>query len=321
MRRGLKPESIRPEDFSSFWDETLAELGRVPPRLVREPVAHDEGPDLALDEIAFDSLGQARIRGYFLHAPGAAPRPLVVHSHGYQSQCDIQWDWARSGLDVVGVDIRGFGRSVDAVPHPSPYGYILTGWRSPETHILRGAVCDFVRAVELGRQALAPAALRVVLHGMSFAGGLGVMTEALTQAADFLCAGVPTFGWAEGRQFFVKAGSGREMSDFLHGRPELAEDLMLVLRYFDPLNFAERVTCPALIGVGLSDDVVPAKTVYAIANHIAGAHEIREFPVSHSDQPEEVLWQQFHAEWLDIARNGVPQGFGRRLQGLELTKA
>ena len=40
--------------------------------------------------------------------------------------------------------------------------------------------------------------------------------------------------------------------------------------------------------------------------------EILEFPVSHSDRPEERLWEQFDHRWLDLARRGVPAGFGAR---------
>ncbi|MGI9378200.1 MAG: acetylxylan esterase [Methyloligellaceae bacterium] len=310
MRRDLKPEIIRPRDFAPFWKNTLFELGQSNPDLRRESVPHDQDKELKLEKISFQSLWGSRIFGYFLYSNEQESRPLVVHSHGYLSQCDVQWAWARMGVDVMGVDIRGFGLSLEAVSNPSPYGWILTGWRSPESHILRGAICDLVRAIDQGRDVLAPNARRLVLHGASFAGGLALMAEALIQASDFLCIGVPTFGWAEGRQFFVKSGSGKEVSEFLRDRPEAAEDLMLVLRYFDPLNFAPSIVCPTLVGVGLSDDVVPAETVYALINHIAGRKEAREFPVSHSNEPEEALWQHFEQEWLNYAANGMPEGFG-----------
>ena len=85
---------------------------------------------------------------------------------------------------------------------------------------------------------------------------------------------------------------------------------MLVLRYFDTVNFADRITCPTLVGLGLKDHVVPAKTVYAIANHLKGPHELMEFPVSHSDHPEEQLWQRFEAKWIELAIDGVSDTFG-----------
>ena len=57
------------------------------------------------------------------------------------------------------------------------------------------------------------------------------MAEALGGASDLLVVGVPTFGWAEGRYFLVKSGSGAEIARYVKERPEDAEDVMLVLRY------------------------------------------------------------------------------------------
>ena len=310
MRRTLRPSLRRPHDFGRFWARTQAELESVDPSPSRTKELQTKDSSLLLENISFDSLSGARVHGYLLHAGMEQGRPLIVHSHGYNSQCDVQWRWAQAGVDVVGIDVRGFGRSAQAVPEPSRHGYVLTGWRTPESSVLRGAVCDYIRAVEVGRRLLAAPPTRTVLHGTSFAGGLALMAEALLQTADLLALASPTFGWTEGRHFFVKSGSGEEINRFLHARPEVAEDLMLVLRYFDPIHFAERVVCPSLVGVGLQDEVVPAKTVYAIANHLGGPHEIREFPVGHTNLPEEQLWEAFEAEWLSMATKGVPSGFG-----------
>ena len=32
---------------------------------------------------------------------------------------------------------------------------------------------------------------------------------------------------------------------------------MVVLRYFDPLNFAQDIRCPSLVGLSRKDEVVP----------------------------------------------------------------
>ena len=290
MPRGAKPTLTHPADFEPFWTKTLRELERVDPAVTRQAVTEPEHPHLRLERLAFASLGQTRVEGYLIRWADGTPRPLVVHSHGYESECSAMWPWAVAGLNVVGVDIRGFGRSRAAVPKRSKWGYLLTGMDAPEHSVLRGAVCDYVRAVQIGRNLLGDAAVtRTILHGISFAGGLALMAEALLQVADLLAVGVPTFGWAEGRQFFVRSGAGAEINEFLSRRSEHAEDLMVVLRYFDPINFAGQVRCPTLVGVGLVDEVVPAPTVFAIANHLGGPHEIMEFPVSHTDAPEEQI--------------------------------
>lgn len=286
----------------------MAQLDGVPPEVVRRPAGEHGG--VVCEDLVFSSLWGARVSGYLLRWDDGAERPLVVHSHGYGGQCEPQWGWASRGVNVLGVDIRGFGRSASAVPERSPWGFMLTGRESPETHVLRGVVCDFVRAVQVGRRLCDGRISRQVVQGTSFAGALALMGEALLQVADVLAVAVPTFGWAEGRHFFVKAGSGNEINEFLDSHPDEAEDLMLVLRYFDTMHFARLVRCPTLVGLGIEDDVVPSATVYAVANHLAGPHEIMEFPVSHSDEPEQRLWHRFEDRWLGLAVDGVPAGFG-----------
>jgi cephalosporin-C deacetylase len=306
---GPRPPLTRPQDFEQFWKNTREELGQTPLDVSREPLECKDGA-LAFEELTFSSLGGVRVAGYAIRWRDDAPRPLVVHSHGYGGGLNPMWYWARAGMNVVGVQARGYARSKDALPSPSPWGYVLTGIESPEEYVVRGAVCDYMRAVETGREILGSRVSRTVLNGTSFAGGLAVMAEGVMQVADFLVVGVPTFGWAEGRRFLVEEGSGQEINDYLEAHPEHEEDLMAVLSYFDPMNFASDVRCPALVGVGLEDNVVPAPTVYAVANHLAGPHEVIELPVSHTERPEERLWEHFEAYWLRLAVEGVPASFG-----------
>jgi cephalosporin-C deacetylase len=304
------PPLRAPVDFAEFWAGTLAELAAVPAALASETV--DRGPpQLALARLAFSSLGGARIQGYMLRWRDEAPRPLVVHGHGYGGHVTPRWAWARAGCNVAGLDVRGCGRSRDALPERSPWGWVLTGASSPERHVLRGAVCDYLRTVQVARELLGGAVTRTVLHGASFAGALALMAEGLGGVADLLALAVPSLGWAEGRRSLVRAGSGAEIERFLARRPaHSAEDLMVVLGYFDPVNFAGRVRCPALVGVGMADEVVPAATVLAVVAHLGGPHELMRFPVSHSGSPEERRWAAFERRWLRLAIDGVPEGFG-----------
>jgi cephalosporin-C deacetylase len=305
------PGPNRPPDFADFWSATLEALGRVPCGVRREPA----GPvrhGVVGERIGFRSLGGVSIRGYLLRHTGGGPRPLLVHGHGYGGRVQRMWPWARAGLDVVGVDVRGHGGSLDALPGVSPAGWMLTGTESPERHALRGAVCDFVRAVGVGRELVGGAPARTVLHGASFSGALALMAEALDPSADLLVAGVPSLGWAEGRRLLVRSGSGAEINRWLARRPEhAAEDLMVLLRYFDPVNFAGSVRCPTLVGVGLADEVVPAATVLAIAAHLAGPHEVMRLPTSHTGTLEERrAWRAFERRWLPMAASGLPDDFG-----------
>ncbi len=267
---------------------------------------------LGLERLTFSSLGGHRVSGYAILWKDDLPRPMVVHSHGYGGGLDFMWRWAEAGANVVGVEARGYGRSGGALPAPSRWGYVLTGIEAPEKYVLRGAVCDYMRAVEVGGEILGPLVSRTVLNGTSFAGGLAVMAQSVMQVADLLVVAVPSFGWAEGRRFLVEEGSGREINRYLEAHPGREEEVMVVLSYFDAMNFAAEIRCPTLVGLGLEDPVVPAPTVYAIANHLGGPHEVVRLPVSHTERPEEKLWERFEARWLRLAVEGVPPGFGEK---------
>jgi cephalosporin-C deacetylase len=312
MRRRFKPGLTRPEDFDAFWDSTWLQLQQLEPSIELGGTATGDVPGVGLRTLSFQSLGHVRVAAQFLCWDDDVPRPLVVGSHGYGGQCGLRWGWAARGVNVMCVDIRGFGISAPALPHPSRWGYVLTGIETPETSVIRQAVCDYMQAARVARHLLEGRISRTVFEGVSFAGGLALMSQAVTGAADLLAVGVPTFGWAEGRNLFVKSGSGAEISNFLARRPDQAEDTMVVLRYFDTVNFADRINCPTVLALGLEDDVVPAKTVYGIANHLAGPYELLEFPVSHSGGPEEEQWARFDDHWLRLACEGLPADFGTR---------
>lgn len=73
---------------------------------------------------------------------------------------------------------------------------------------------------------------------------------------------------------------------------------MLVLRHFDTMHHAERVSAPTVVGVGAVDPVVPAPTVFAMVNRLRTLPQVWQLPVSHSASPEERWWETFEQRWL-----------------------
>lgn len=302
-----------PPDFEQFWTATVAALAHIPFD-IHDTTRPGAIADTTLHDVSLLSWDHRRIQGYALTWDDDRPRPLVVHSHGYRSQVEPQHAWAaRAGCHVVGIDVRGFGRSVGALPEPSPWGWLLTGARQPETSVLRGAVCDYVRAAQVATRMLPTPASRIVCHGVSLAGGLATMATAIVPQADLLVVGVPTFGWSEGRRLLVERGSGAEISGFLEGHPQYPEDdLQQVLCYFDSALFAPAIDCPTLVGIGRVDRVVPAPCVAPVAAALHAPHEVMEFPVSHAAGDPMREWDRFDDRWLALARYGVPADFGQQ---------
>ena len=146
---------FRPVDFDVFWHDTLRALSRLPADI--QTRASDSSGSITQMSVEFNSLGRQRIHGYLLRWDDPVPRPLVVYTHGYNGQVEVLRAWAEAGFHVFGFDTRGFGNSPCDI-HPD--GWILTGIGSPRDSILRGAVCDYVRAIAIAEALCAPRGMR-----------------------------------------------------------------------------------------------------------------------------------------------------------------
>ena len=304
----FKPNTARPTGFLGFWGSTVAELAEIAPDPEILPAqARDDG--LTLHRLAYTSLGGIRIRGYLLRSISGQPCPLVVHAHGYEDRYEHRIDWARRGLNVFGFDARGFGRSTSAIAI-SEDGYLLTGIESPATSILRGAVADYLQSVRVATNLLGDDVGTLGYYGFSFGGALALMAAAMSRDVDFVVLGQPTFGWNEERRRLALGGSALQVKQYVEKFRWRRDTVTDTRRYFDTLNFAPLIRAPTLVGIGLDDDVVPSRTVLAIVNYMHCPLEVRLLPVSHSEDPRELRWQEFHEEWLDYFANGIPADFG-----------
>jgi cephalosporin-C deacetylase len=71
----------------------------------------------------------------------------------------------------------------------------------------------------------------------------------------------------------------QEINDYLRLYPERAGAVRATLDYYDIINFADRITCPMLINIGLEDDVCPPETGYALARRMTGCRvDLHAYP-------------------------------------------
>ena len=85
---------------------------------------------------------------------------------------------------------------------------------------------------------------------------------------------------------------------------------MVVLRYFDPLNFAQDIRCPSLVGLSRKDEVVPPEPS---CDGGAPAGSVRADVVP--DKPQRLArgeaWTEFEKRFLDLTLYGLPEAFRR----------
>lgn len=292
--RDYLPRRAEPADFDAFWAETLADTRGEPLAATFDPVDAGLRTVDAFD-VSFNGWGGHPIKGWLLLPRGRAePLPAVVEFIGYGGGRGRPTDWllwSAAGYAHLVMDSRGQGSSwlQGDTPAPAPAGdpavpgFLTRGVLDPKRSYYRRIYADAVRAVETVRAHPAVDPARVAAVGGSQGGGIALAVAGLVPDLAAVVANVPFLCHIRRATEITDAQPYAEIGRFLQTHRDRIERVFDTLAYVDGVNFAARAAAPALISVGLMDEVCPPSTVFAAFNHYAGPKEIRVWPYNHHD--------------------------------------
>jgi cephalosporin-C deacetylase len=270
----IQPSMPEPDDFDAFWAEQKARLAAIPMNARLEP--RDSGDaGVELFAITMDSINGTEIYGYFAKPKGDGPFPAMFQPQWagvYSLGENWMVGWAKQGFIALNINAH-------AIPNGKPAEYYRAlsegelrdypriGCESRETCYFLRMYLSCVRAVEYLTSRPEWDGEHLFVQGGSQGGGQTIVTAGLCPEVTAIAANVPAMcdhtGIAIGRH------SGWPMLvRWKDGAPE--PDVLEVSRYFDAVNFARRVTVPALIGTGFQDRVCASSSVYAAYNVLKG---------------------------------------------------
>lgn len=273
-------EVARPADFDEFWAATLRRAGRTPldPVLTELPVRSTD--QVAAYDVRYGSLDGVRVAGWYTRPRGEGPFPGLLLIPGYISEPTIATTWSELGYAVLSVAPRGKLRANDVVDPGYP-GLLTCDLADPETYAYRGFYADVVRGFDLLRGLSEVDSERVGVHGSSQGGGLGIVTAALRAGeVACLCAGAPYLCGIMTAPRLTRSYPYHEITEYLVAHPEQAEAAAHTAAYYDGLNFAPKATAPTMVYLGLSDDVCPPETGFAVYEALGAALPARPEPTA-----------------------------------------
>jgi cephalosporin-C deacetylase-like acetyl esterase len=256
----------RPADFDAFWDGKLAAQAEMPVNAGLTPVATDV-PGVDLEMFQLDALG-SQVHGYVAKPTREGKFPALMqlqYAGVYALNAEADARRAADGWLVVNVD------SHDKLPSdPSggvPRNYQTIGNTSRESSYFLNMYLRDSRALDYVRSRPDWDGKTIVLIGGSMGGQqslalAGLRSKDITAALVCVPAGADTNGDLHGR----KAGYPNWPSD----NPAA----MTTALYFDPVNFASRITVPVFAGFGFIDTISPPAGVWTAMNQLAGPVEV-----------------------------------------------
>lgn len=309
----IQPSTPAPADFDAFWAAKLAEQALVPMNPVVTPgVSGRAGVDYAT--VTLDTIRGTRIQGQLARPTSGTrfPALLIVQWAGVYS-LDKRWATDRAAEGWLTLNTQA--HDITPVAEASYYTALQNGalnnyWRignedRDTSYFLRMYVAC-ARAVDYLASRPDWDGRTLVVMGTSQGGLQALVTAGLDSRVTAALAEVP----AGSDQTGLDAGR-------VPGWPQWAyqawdRDLTKVLqasRYYDVTNFAPRIRCPVLIGVGLLDTLCPPPGVFATYNQLCGEKEILIMPrAEHSDglEPTHQPYRVRAAAWLAALRQGQP---------------
>jgi cephalosporin-C deacetylase len=285
------PAREEPDDFDSFWQDTLAEARRFPLDAEFRPVDYRLQTVEAIDA-SFNGYGGQPIKAWLMlprHRQGRLP--CVVEFIGYSGGRGFPTDWllwSSIGCAHLVMDTRGQGYAFRMLAGETPDwqpeglesqypGFMTRGISSPKTYFYRRVFTDGARAVEAARSHPAVDPERVALTGGSQGGGITLAVGGLEPAVSAVMPDVPFLCHFRRAAEITDAMPYKEIGEYCRGHRDRVERVFRTLSYFDGMNFASRCQARALFSAAVMDVICPPSTVFAAYNHSAGPKDIRVY--------------------------------------------
>lgn len=306
--RTFRPDVAEPDDFDAFWERTLTESRalRTPSTLVPAETPIDQ---LIVEDLTFSGFGGEPIRAWVTRPKDESPRATVVQFIGYgggRGLAGEQLQWAAAGYVHVFVDTRGQGSTWGSGGDtPDPHGsggaapgFMTRGIDSPDTYYYRRVFTDAVLAIDAVREFSFVDPARIAVTGGSQGGGISLAAAALHPDVAAVMPDVPFLCHFRRSVELTPVLPFPEIVRYLAVHRGEVDNVFRTLSYFDGVNFARRITAPALFSVALMDDVVLPSSVFAAFNHLASSDaDIEVYPFNGHEGGQAVQWLR-QTSWL-----------------------
>ncbi len=279
----------KPADFDAFWDAGLAEMRALDPQIELTP--HELKQNIAdCFELRFTGVGGARIFAK-LYVPKnlKAPAPAIIGFHGYSIHSGDWVDklhYVANGAVVAFMDCRGQGgrsEDVGGVTGTTLNGHIIRGLGGkPEKMLYRQIFLDTAQLAGIVMAMPEVDAARVGVTGGSQGGALSLVCASLEPRVKRAAPVYPFLSdYLRVWEMDLAINAYAELRTYFRNhdpRHERKEETFTQLGYIDIQHLAPRIKAEVMMAIGLSDNITPPSTQFAVFNKISSPKRFVLYP-------------------------------------------
>ncbi|MBB3969791.1 acetylxylan esterase [Mucilaginibacter phyllosphaerae] len=302
---GIQPEEIRskyapPADFDAFWQQAKNDLAKVKPQFKLTPMPKMNTDNRKVFLIEMKSLDNYTVKGWMTIPINKDPNrkfSVLLGLPGYQVNL-----MPITGLDedlaIITLNVRGQGNSRGPIDTRRDE-FIFYRIEDRDNYVMRGVIMDCIRAVDFVYAQPNLKHDNILVSGGSMGGYLALATAALDKRVNLCSAQNPILCDVNDLDGEVTWPIS-DIKKYIRTQPGLTFDKVLSnMNYYDGKNFAGKVTCPMIMGIGLLDPYAPPFNEYATYNVIPGKKRLMVFKdlgheISQSYKDLEGRWMRDH---------------------------
>lgn len=278
-----------PKDIDQYWDEAVAEMRALDPKVELVPASF-QAPCAECFDLWFTGVGGARVHAKYLRPrKSAGKHPAVCIFHGYSGDSGEWADkliYVAAGFSVAALDARGQGglsEDMGGVRGNTLHGHIIRGlYDAPEKLLFRSIYLDTAELARIVMTMPEVDAERVGATGGSQGGGLTLACASLEpgirRAAPvypFLC------DYRRVWEMDLAKDAYSELAEyFRHSDPQHKheDEIFTKLGYIDLQHIVKRIGAEVLMFTGLMDAICPPSTQFAAYNKITSPKKMALYP-------------------------------------------
>lgn len=276
----IQAHAVNPDDFESFWKETLKEARQIPLASTMELLPERCTETVNVYQVSFQDIRQGsrtfgilcmpKIPGKYpalLRLPGAGVRP-------YQGDVET----AAKGAITLEIGIHGIPVTMrqsiyDALAYGALYSYQYQNYDSRDNSYYKRVFVGTLRAVDFITSLSQYDGKTLGVTGSSQGGALSMATAALDKRVTFYAAIHPAM--CDHRAHLQKVAGG--WPHYFYYFPNPTQQQIQTVDYYDMVNFARLINVPGWFSWGYNDDVCPPTSTYAAYNSIIAPKELHPY--------------------------------------------
>ncbi|RYY32934.1 MAG: hypothetical protein EOP46_17750, partial [Sphingobacteriaceae bacterium] len=306
---GVDPDKIvttlnKPADFNAFWKQTKDSLAKIAPKYVVIPQPGKSTKDIKVYLVEMQSWGNVTIKGW-LTIPTNRPKKLPIRFRVPGYLVTMEPSMMEDDFAVLQLNVRGNGNAKDAI-NTHGIQYNLYNINDKYKYVYRAVYMDCIRGLDFlySQSGMGLDTSRISIDGGSQGGALAVVVAALDKRVKLVTTEVPLYADMHNAYTITKTMFPGKLTpvgymvNYVKANPGFTEQrLYRTWDYFDPLNFAQMVKCPVLMGIGLLDELCPPQCSYGMFNRLGT--QKKEIWVT-PDKGHEVdgNYYRYQAQWL-----------------------